>query len=632
LGHAADDWAAVSTAFGAQIPEVCVSDGLGGVYFSWNDLAANSSLRLQRIADSGDPAPGWPVNGRIPTVTDARRSSSFMLPDGTGGVFIGWQHLGDVFSTTFDVYLQRITGTGQIAPNWPSEGLLVAPVNRKQKSLTMTPDGTGGVFLTWHSQVDTVRRVYAQRIDSTGALAAGWPQFGIPLCSAAGQQYFPRACPDGQGGLLVVWTDGRGAAIDIYAQHVLANGARAPGWPDSGIAVCTAAAEQELVQYGSVVSDGAGGFICTWTDRRAGNADVYAQRMTGSGSIAAGWSVDGIGISTAAADQVLPVIESDDAGGAFFAWTDNTNQAIGDDLDAYAHHVLANGTLAGGWPAGGIVLSDALEAQHEPRIVRDGVGGAYFVWNDSRNGGHLYGSRLSPSGAIHAGWAADGSPIGAEGTSTFAVPVLHPSGDLIVSYRGLDDIMAARVMNDGVVPVLASVAGTTVSWDLVAIRWLVADGLHGDAVIERSLDGQPWTVVTRRSPDGSGSIRFEDPDVHPGQRLGYRLASGAGMEPILSSEVWIVVPEASVFAFGEIAPHPVADRATLSFALRGGLPARLELFAIDGRRVWEHEVASRAPGRHTVPFAATPTLPAGVYQVRLTEGTASVTRRLVLVR
>ena len=37
---------------------------------------------------------------------------------------------------------------------------------------------------------------------------------------------------------------------------------------------------------------------------RAGNRDIYVQRMTGSGSIAAGWPVDGVALTTAAGDQV----------------------------------------------------------------------------------------------------------------------------------------------------------------------------------------------------------------------------------------------------------------------------------------------------------------------------------------
>src|SRR5580765_543456 len=130
LSHAVD-WSTVAEGPGEHNPDKGINDGFGGAYFSYIEVLAfgGSTLRVQHMTGEGEPATGWPVNGGIPTVTDVRRGISALVPTGDGGVFIGWQQLGPLGGTTYDVYLQRLTGDGQIAPGWPSEGLLVAPVN-----------------------------------------------------------------------------------------------------------------------------------------------------------------------------------------------------------------------------------------------------------------------------------------------------------------------------------------------------------------------------------------------------------------------------------------------------------------------------------------------------------------------
>ena len=49
-----------------------------------------------------------------------------------------------------------------------------------------------------------------------------------------------------------------------------------------GIAICTAAD----IQFGiSIIPDGGAGAIVAWQDRRSGNYDIYAQRVTSGGAI-----------------------------------------------------------------------------------------------------------------------------------------------------------------------------------------------------------------------------------------------------------------------------------------------------------------------------------------------------------
>ncbi|UCF04078.1 MAG: hypothetical protein JSV33_08975, partial [bacterium] len=82
---------------------------------------------------------------------------------------------------------------------------------------------------------------------------AQWVQDGIPTSIPTDYQRFVEAVEDGFGGIIVVWVDGRGATLDIYAQRI--DGYGYPVWDPDGVAICTAGGAQ---QYPVVCADGEG--------------------------------------------------------------------------------------------------------------------------------------------------------------------------------------------------------------------------------------------------------------------------------------------------------------------------------------------------------------------------------------
>jgi hypothetical protein len=98
--------------------------------------------------------------------------------------------------------------------------------------------------------------------------------------------------------------------------------------------ICNFANSQVNVQ---MISDNAGGAICTWIDTRNGTQDVYAQRINASGNLQ--WPVDGVVICAAASDQFSPRLISDGSGGAIISWYDNRSGAY----DIYAQKVNPTG-------------------------------------------------------------------------------------------------------------------------------------------------------------------------------------------------------------------------------------------------------------------------------------------------
>src|SRR5881296_3221526 len=142
-----------------------------------------------------------------------------------------------------------------------------------------------------------------------GPAHAQWTADGVALCTAANDQGAPQITADGAGGAIVTWRDLRSGRGDIYAQRV--NAAGAPQWTADGVALCTAANNQNAPQ---ITADGAGGAIVTRRDLRSGRGDIYAQRVTAAG--APQWTADGVALCTAANNQNAPQITADGAGGA----------------------------------------------------------------------------------------------------------------------------------------------------------------------------------------------------------------------------------------------------------------------------------------------------------------------------
>ena len=143
--------------------------------------------------------------------------------------------------------------------------------------------------------------------------SAAWPTnpaVTVPLCTASADQFNPVGCSDGAGGAIYAWVDYRAGNADVYAQHV--SGAGLPLWTADGVVVCNAAGDQgrqSAVPQLSVVSDGSGGAYITWEDRRTAGTtgiDVYAQRISANGIAA--WTANGVAVTTATGNQTSPCV------------------------------------------------------------------------------------------------------------------------------------------------------------------------------------------------------------------------------------------------------------------------------------------------------------------------------------
>ena len=297
----------------------------------------------------------WPdspsTNLPVCTASGEQRFPS-AASDSAGGMYVAWEDSRGG-ATTKLIYLQRILNTGQIAPGWVAQGIMVCPSTGRQHGPKCVSDRHGGVIVAWTGAGGGVSPggTYAQRFDSAGTIKWAGGGVGFGLTGGCGGL---ETIEDGRAGVIAAWDDCRNYSVtnpnDIYAGRVDSAGVAV--WGAGGVPICTLQGGQaEAV----LVSDGAGGAIVAWLDVRdlgTLEGDIYGQRISANGTCL--WATNGIPICAAPGRQDSPSIATDHAGGAYVAWTDKRSDPNG---DVYLQHILPSGARDPLWPENGLAVA-----------------------------------------------------------------------------------------------------------------------------------------------------------------------------------------------------------------------------------------------------------------------------------
>jgi hypothetical protein len=389
-------------------PEVIYA-GDGNWIFAWVDWRLTpeampgeagrlGDIFAQKVNSNGDPL--WSPDGVAACTSDDGQYQIQLVSDGVGGVIIFWRDEG-----SGGICAQHLTSTGEIAPGWLLNGLLISGSYWGDVPAADT-DGNGGAIVTWQFNSN----IYAQRVSPEGSLL--WNPSGVPICTYSGEQSNPQLCADGQGGAYIVWRDDRFNPYigDLFFQRVNSDGN--PYYEIDGRSLCDASREQSNCR---VVAADDGGAIFCWTDCRNDPwgyiEDIYAQKVNASGITF--WGANGAVVCNADGSQSNPEMISDGNGGVIIGWADD--RITGDnDYDIYVQRISSAGTPL--WAINGVVVCDADNQQNYVTLKSDSEHGAYFFWSDTRTGSTgLYEQHLNSSG----------------------VPQLQPNGVLI--HYGIDN-------------------------------------------------------------------------------------------------------------------------------------------------------------------------------------------------
>ncbi len=524
----------------------------------------------------------WTSNG-APVCTAANdQYFESLIPDGAGGAYLGWYD-GRAGGGTYVPYVQHLGSDGGVAAGWPADGLALSTgtipaidlSNVIRTRVQLATDGLGGVFAAWLIETNGQPNVYAQHLLANGSLAAGWPANGLSLGFQVIAQYRPQIVPDGQGGVYVIWEYQVAGTDRVAGQRVHANGTIASGWSGTGLfLVDTKAEDGEPV----AIPDGAGGIVLAWTDHRGSNDDIYALRFDADAETHAGWAATGMPVCTSPGNQGNPHLATDGDGGTYVAW-DFLDVS---DADPFVTYVTDAGTIPPGWPAAGRKLAGSGDPEQIAGLAEDGVGGVFAVWGDI-NGDHVV--QLKFDGTLEAGWTPAGVTI--PGAIGLVPPVADGLGGMLMAWSANGgttsfDVVATRITADGTVATGWNPGGTPVSAAPGAQVYprIVPDG-SGGAIIawddRRRSPADPADVYAARiSADGlvPARLSFVRAEFEPGcVRLlwwGSDAARGGPWRVMRTSAgaAWAAIGDATAEASGSIRFDDTSVRPGVRYGYR----------------------------------------------------------------
>ena len=170
-----------------------------------------------------------------------------------------------------------------------------------------------------------------------------------------------------------------------------------------------------------------------------------------------------------------------------------------------------------------VQASDAVSYKSNPQLADDGLGGAFVVWEDGRNGSiNLYAQHLSSSGDVL--WEMGGMPVSVAAGNSWN-PVVTPDGGGSFYCAWIDDnkgskweLKAQRVSRDGTPMWGASGLTVCESQNKQSMPSIVPDGEGGCVLVwNEARDGTLNIFAQRLDPDGE--LLWDEggvPVVNPG--------------------------------------------------------------------------------------------------------------------
>lgn len=392
--HWKENGTMVNATSGSNRFALSTSDGNGGAIIVWTfDNGPDNDISIQKLDENGEF--GWGQTQIIICDEIGNQGAASIISDGMGGAIVCW---GDMRGADNDIYIQRVDTDGNIL--WKDNGTLVCGAVEEQTFSRLASDEEQGAFVVWRDYRNSNDyNIYLQHVNSTGN--ATWVDNGIAICNDTNLQTSPMITSDGMGGCIVAWLDDRsGDSYDIYTQRVNKSGDIY--WKNNGTVIKNATGDGDSVQ---IISDGMGGAVLVWEDRRVDTGDIYAQHINAAGITQ--WRKNGTAICNATQNQNSPELVIDSNGDVFLTWRDNRPGA---NYNVYAQKIDLSGTTF--WRANGTLVANSSQYQlSQPQIVLDGNGGVIISWLhiETLIDRDFFANHLNSSGNVQ--WGGYGAPI-----------------------------------------------------------------------------------------------------------------------------------------------------------------------------------------------------------------------------
>jgi predicted lipoprotein with Yx(FWY)xxD motif len=531
-----------------------------------------------------------PAVNNIVTAKSNRENSNRVVSDGSGGAIVVWWD--DNMSGDHNIYAQRIGSDGSV--QWTSGGIGICTNSAHQQNPEVAPDGSGGVLIAWFDQRNVKNEIFLQRVKSDGTIM--WNADGVSVGTVANhyQHSNPAVTYDGSGGAIVTWEDWRNTFESpvraIYAQRISASGS--PLWGVGGKLITSNAGTSP-----DIISDGNGGAIIAWDLYVSTGAqrDIYVQRINSGGD--ALWTIDGVQLCSNTSEQRFPKLVTDGSNGAIIIWEDFRN---GSSSNLYAQKVNSSGTTQ--WASDGVPVSTSTSSQTEHRLMSDGSGGTFVIWQSSAP--VIFAQRLNSSGNYQ--WDPEGIGIG---SGQDAQMERDGSTGAIITWSHYGDIMAQRVNSSG-----------SVQWGVYGVTVCNASSYQMEPHI--ALDESGGAVIVW---DDSRNDILSSTDIYA-QRI-----SSAGSLGLTTGIEEDDKPYGMGFTLEKNYPNPFSGSVQINFSLTIEGHVSLKIFSSEGSEVRTLVSEKMTPGSYSISFDANG-LTAGTYYCRMKMGTQSQTSRMILLK
>lgn len=247
-------------------------DGLAFVGFIEKGLNSPSifSIKVQRLSLTGYTE--FPSDGIEITNSYNAKSQVSIVPDNNGGFSVFWLE----FVNRRNVLLGAgFNSSGKIV--WgPTE---VSRYINNVMSFKILPLHKQATYLVWQN-LDKPRSISHQIINEKGFPV--WESGGKILTKLKGDNTNPQAIYSTDSSIIVSWTNDFNKDKNIFVQKFRVNGK--PLWDENGEALMKIVGDQ----FGqTIVSDGKGGAITAWLDRRDSKMqpNIYGQKLGKRGEL-----------------------------------------------------------------------------------------------------------------------------------------------------------------------------------------------------------------------------------------------------------------------------------------------------------------------------------------------------------
>jgi hypothetical protein len=180
---------------------------------------------------------------------------------------------------------------------------------------------------------------------------------------------------------------------------------------------------------------------------------------------------------------------------------------------------------------------------------------------------------------------------------------------------------------DATTSVSVALVDLEVSVERVRLHWRLATQSGERVEVERGSTSGGWEARASLFPDGTGNVSYEDRDLVPGERLGYRLVLPSGFT---SDVTWVDVPGRPLHPSIWQEPNPSGSAVSVAFVLTEASHfTRIELLDLAGRRIAMRSMGDLGPGTHRMRLPELESIEAGLYLLRLTNGAGSAVAKII---